>query len=543
MGKPWSPWKENLPATRRDTPDASAPPQPGLSRRAALRGVSAATVALGAGAALAACSSDSGSKSDAATTPAAAPANEKDAVKVDAPADGSAAELTKPVTGIDMFDMYARTIAQTAYVWGWPLVNMRNRHDQVTKAPEPGLLNGVVPAAPQGYLSMLSSYIDPAETFVTCPNQDVCYGLAYFDLDAQPVIAQVPDFGDRFWVYALYDQRTDQFGQLGKPYGTKSGFYLLAGPNWTGDTPKGVEQVLRCPTRIANAIPRVFMDDTPEDRTAIQSVINQVMIYPLGDFDGKMKTREWAKLPSLPGAASDGGETKWVVPEKFFDEFASVLDQVPPLPGEEGLYGQFRSMLDAADKNPALKQLLTDTAIATENDVIKQFFAWKHNGVPAGNGWNRSVNNAQYGLDYFNRTGTSKSNMFDNRPNETQYFYTDNDASGAPLDGNRGYSVTFPPGQEPPVQGFWSMTLYNDKHLFNPNELKRYSLGTKNKNLKRNPDGSLTLYAGSQSPGPDRESNWLPAPTGPFSLYIRAYWGKTPITDGTWQPPKIEPQS
>ncbi|MGW2665167.1 DUF1254 domain-containing protein [Nocardia tengchongensis] len=519
--------------------DVGSPPPSGLSRRATLRGAGLATVVLGAGAALAACSSDSSSSGSSSTTSAALP-NQKDAVKADTPAAGSSAELTKPVTGIDMFDSYARTIAQTAYVWGWPLVNMRNRHDQITQAPQPGLLNGVVPAAPQGYLSMLSSYIDPAETFVTCPNQDVVYGLAYFDLDAQPVVVQVPDFGDRFWVYALYDQRTDQFGKLGKPYGTKSGFYLLAGPGWKGDTPKGIEQVIHCPTAIANAIPRVFMDDTPEDRTAIQSVVNQVMIYPLTDFDGKMKTKEWAKLPTLPGAASDGGETKWVVPEKFFDEFASVLDQVPPLPGEEGLYSQFRSLLDATNANPALKHVLTDTAVATENDVIGQFFQWKHNGRPAGNGWNRSVNNAQYGLDYFNRTGTAKSNMFDNRPTETQYFYTDNDATGAPLDGNRGYSVTFAAGQEPPVQGFWSMTLYNDKHLFHPNDLKRYSLGTKNKNLKRNPDGSLALYAGAQNPGPDRESNWLPAPPGPFSLYIRAYWGKDPITDGTWQPPAIK---
>ncbi|MFF0607063.1 DUF1254 domain-containing protein [Nocardia tengchongensis] len=514
-------------------------PATGVSRRAALRGVGVATVALGAGAA-AACTSDAkSSTASSSTAPSATP--EKNAVKIDN-STGSSADLTKPVTGIDMFDSYARTIAQTAYTWGWPLVNMRNRHDQITQAPKPVLLNGILPAAPQGHLAMLSNYIDPAETFVTCPNQDVVYGLAYFDLDAQPVIAQVPDFGDRFWVYSLYDHRTDQFGQLGKPYGTKPGFYLLAGPNWKGDTPKGVEAVIRSTTRIANAIPRVFMDSTPEDHTAIQEVLNKVMIYPLSDFDGKSKTTDWAKLPSVDSPSSDGGgETKWVVPEKFFDEFASVLDQVPPLPGEEGLYGQFRSMLDAADKNPALKQLLTDTAIATENDLIKQFFAWKHNGVPAGNGWNRSVNNAQYGLDYFNRTGTSKSNMFDNRPTETQYFYTDNDATGAPLDGNRGYSVTFPAGQEPPVEGFWSLTLYNDKHLFNPNELKRYSLGTKNKNLKRNPDGSLTLYAGAHSPGPDRESNWLPAPSGPFSLYIRAYWGKEPILDGSWQPPAIQP--
>jgi hypothetical protein len=150
------------------------------------------------------------------------------------------------------------------------------------------------------------------------------------------------------------------------------------------------------------------------------------------------------------------------------------------------------------------------------------------------------MNSAQWGVDYFNRTSTAKSNMFENRPNETQYFYTDNDGSGARLDGSKAYAVTFAAGQEPPVDGFWSLTLYNEHHFFSPNALHRYSLGTKNEGLKRNNDGSLTLYVGAASPGKDKESNWLPAPREPFSLYIRAYWGKQAILDGTWTPPAIE---
>jgi hypothetical protein len=129
--------------------------------------------------------------------------------------------------------------------------------------------------------------------------------------------------------------------------------------------------------------------------------------------------------------------------------------------------------------------------------------------------------------------------MFDNRPSETQYFYTDFDSSKSALDGSRSYSITFAAGQEPPVNGFWSLTLYNELHLFNPNDLKRYSLGTKNKNLQYNADGSLTLHAGAKSLGQEKESNWLPAPDGAFSLYIRAYWGKQPILDGTWMPPVV----
>jgi hypothetical protein len=298
--------------------------------------------------------------------------------------------------------------------------------------------------------------------------------------------------------------------------------------------------VVRSSTEFANAIPRVFMDDTAADRKAIQKFINQVVAYPLSDFDGKMKTMEWAKAPNIPGPKGDGGETKWVVPEKFFDQFPEVLAAVPPLPGEEALYSNFRALTDVAARDPEIKKVLVETAVQTEKEVIEKFFEWQHNGKPAGNGWTRSVNNAKYGVDYFNRTGTSKSNMFDNKPTETQYIYTDNDSAGAPLDGNQNYEVTFAAGQEPPVHGFWSMTLYNEHHFFHPNELKRYSLGTKNKNLKRNKDGSLTLFIGAKSPGKGKESNWLPAPNGRFSLYIRAYWGKEPILDGSWKPPVVK---
>jgi hypothetical protein len=386
---------------------------------------------------------------------------------------------------------------------------------------------------------MLHNYIDAGQTFVTCPNQDVVYGLGFFSLDEEPVVLQVPDFKDRFWVYAIYDARTEQFATIGKPYDSKPGFYVLAGPNWKGTVPDGITAVARSSTEMANIIPRVFMDDTAEDRKAIQPLINQIVAYPLSQFDGKMKTIEWASAPSFKTASSGSNEVEWVVPEKFFDQLPQILKDVPPLPGEESLYSNFRALLDTADHDPAIKKAIAATAVATEKEVIAPFFEWQHNGVPAGNGWNRSTNNAKAGFDYYNRTGTAKSNMFDNKPTETEYFYTDADSSGKELNGAGAYSITFAAGQEPPVSGFWSMTLYNDRHFFHPNDLKRYSLGTKNKTLQRNPDGSLTLYAGAKSPGKDKESNWVPAPAGHFSLYIRAYWGKQGILDGSWTPPAV----
>lgn len=325
------------------------------------------------------------------------------------PAPEETADVPVAATGVVMHDEYVKTMARVAYVWAWPMVNMINRRSAITKAPEAGRLNGVLPCAPRGQVGMLNDYIDAGQTFIACPNQDVVYGLGFFSLDEEPVIAQVPDFGKRFWVYSLYDARTDQFAALGKPYKTRPGFYLLVGPNWKGKVPRGVTGVVRSRTSLANAIPRAFMDDTSEDRAAIQPLINQIVFYPLKKFDGKMKTKGWSKAPAIPGPkAAGGGETKWVIPEKLFDQLGDVLNGVPPLPGEEALYSQFRVLLDAASKNPAIKKLLVDTAIDAERTIVAPFFEWQHNGRPAGNGWNRSTNNARWGVDYFNRAGTGQ---------------------------------------------------------------------------------------------------------------------------------------
>jgi hypothetical protein len=447
----------------------------------------------------------------------------------------TAAEVSGPAPGTAMTTAYVQMIGRMAYLWGWPLVNYVNRSKAFAQAPEPGLLGGVLPIAFNGN-AMLTSYISPDQHFVTCTNQDVTYGAGFMALDKEPIVFQVPDFGDRFWVYAHYDARTDEFSEIGKQYGTKPGFYLMVGPNWTGEKPAGITAVVRSSTSLAFVAPRVFMDDTEADHKAIQPVLSQIVYYPLSQFDGKMKTKDWSKLPHFPAPPSKG-ETKWVNPETFFDELPAVMKSVPPMPGEEALYKWIGSVIEAAEKDPQIKQTLKETAIAAERDLIAPYFQWRNNGRAAGNGWNSPVNGAKWGTDYSNRTGTAKSNMYDNSPQETKYIYTDDDSAGQQLNGRNNYTITF--AKVPPVKGFWSLTLYNDEHMFNPNALKRYSLGTKNKDLKFNPDGSLTLYTGAKSPGKEKESNWLPAPEGTFSFYIRCYWAEQAVLDGTWMPPTV----
>jgi hypothetical protein len=369
----------------------------------------------------------------------------------------------------------------------------------------------------------------------------VVYGFSVLALDESPVVIQVPDFGDRFWVYQVVDSRTDSFADLGKMYGTKPGFYLLVGPDWTGPTPKGINKVFRASSNTGVVIPRVFMDDTAEDRKAVQPAVSQVDLYPLAEFDAKMKQVDWSRLPNFPSQSQGSAETKWVVPDKMFDVLPAVLMDAPPLPGEEARYAQVLAVIDAASKEPALKAAMIDEANKADSDLIAPMFEFRNWGIQVSHRWSTQSNGAKFGTDYFTRAAVAKSNIFVNKPNETKYFYQDLDDSGGRLNGANRYSVTFAKDQTPPVRGFWSLTLYNKYHFFEPNEIKRYSLGTKNKTLKYNPDGSMTIYVQADAPSdPAQRANWLPAPKdADFSLFMRSYWPKAEITDGAWTPPAV----
>jgi hypothetical protein len=217
------------------------------------------------------------------------------------------------------------------------------------------------------------------------------------------------------------------------------------------------------------------------------------------------------------------------------------MNEIQPLPGEESLYLTLRSVLDAAAKDPKIKKTLQKTAIAQEKELMGPLFEFHNNGRPVGNGWTSPPNGARWSVDYLSRAATARSNMYDNAPQETRYIYTDFDSHGARLNGGHAYTVTFPAGQTPPVNGFWSLTLYNDRHLFSPNSLHRYSLGTKSKSMQTGPDGSLTLYIQSETPSKEKETNWLPAPhNADFSLYIRTYWPKPEILEEKWTPPTVQ---
>ncbi|MEA2816586.1 MAG: hypothetical protein QOI93_4287 [Rhodospirillaceae bacterium] len=449
-----------------------------------------------------------------------------------------------PDVRVKITDDYAALVARDAYFWAWPMVNLYNRRlaaAQVTKT----VRSGPTVSAPLNRLGMITDYVDPAERLVACPNQDVVYGLGVLALDVSPVVIQVPDFGDRFWVYQAVDLRTDSFVQLGKMYDTKPGFYLLVGPNWKGEAPKGITKVLRASTNTGIVAPRVFQDDTPEDKRAVQAPLRQVVMYPLAEFDGTMKSIDWTRIPQGPAPDSGAEEVKWVVPEKFVAQLGAVLADAPPLPGEEARYAQVRGVLEAAKTDPRRQDAMTKAAVDAEKDVVAPLFQFRAWGQQLPYHWSTISNEAAFGTDYFTRTAVAKSNILVNAPTETKYFYQDIDGAGARLNGRNRYTVTFPKGLTPPVNGFWSLTLYNQHHFFAPNAIGRYSIGSKNKDLKYGADGSLTLYVQADPPPDDQLANWLPTPkqadeNGDFSLYLRAYWPKAAVLEGAWTPPPVE---
>jgi hypothetical protein len=445
-----------------------------------------------------------------------------------------------PDVRVNITEAYAQLVARDAFFWAWPMVNMYNRRLAFAKMKEIRYA-GPLLEAPLNRLTMLTDYVDPEERNVACPNQDVVYGLGMIALDVSPVIVQVPDFGDRFWVYQIVDLRTDSFVKLGKMHGSTPGFYLLAGPDWNGEVPKGITRMFRATSNTGLVAPRIFQDDTAADKQQIQAALTGIVMYPLAEYDGHAKSIDWKELPKVPGAPHGEEETRWVFPERFFDELPIVLADAPPLPGEEARYAQVLAVLDAARQDPKLKEAMIEAAKDAEELLVNPLFEFRNYGQRLPDHWTTISNESAFGTDYFTRTAVAKSNILVNSPEETKYFYQDLDASGVRLNSAHRYTVTFAKDGTPPVNGFWSLSIYNEHHFFVANQIGRFSVGTKNKDLKFAADGSLTIYVQSDMPNdPVQRANWMPAPQGDFSLFGRGYWPKVSALDGSWTPPPVQ---
>lgn len=432
-----------------------------------------------------------------------------------------------------------RAVAREAYVWGWPLAYVHQCRSRVALVPAAGKSGGL-PVAPLNELAMLTDQIAPRTAVVPCPNRDVLYGFGVFDLAATPVVVQVPDFGPRFWLYQLGDQRTDSFAALGSMHGTRPGCYLVVGPGWTGAAPPGIAGVVRSPTRHAYCIPRVFFTAADGDRAAAVAATAGVMAYPLADFTGSPRHRDWSKLRWLPSLSRDASI---VTPERFLEILPTLLDDVPPLPGEEPLYARLRGLAAAISADPALAAVATAAVHAAEREVVAPLFEFRNVGIRLPAGWTTVVNGAAFGTDYLTRTAVARSNVFVNRHRETKYYYLDVDATGRRLDGRQRYAITFPAGRLPPAAGFWSLTAYDARHSLSADSAARHAIGSRDTALEFAADGSLTILVEPAGSGlaASAAPNRITAPEGPFSLYLRLYAPEEIALAGRWTPPPVMP--
>jgi len=397
---------------------------------------------------------------------------------------------------------------------------------------------GGAPVAPINSLSMLTDVIPEDFKSVPCPNRDVVYGFGMLDLSKEPVVVQVPDFGDRFWIYQVGDHRTDSFAELGSMYNTREGFYLIAGPDWDENVPDGIQCVFRSPTNLAYILPRLLVTSEIKSNLELQSHLEQVAVYPMSKYTGRFKSHNWTNRKWYPSLGCNSRERcRLVRPREFFEDLKIVLNAVPPLAGEERRYEIARRIVEASDASPSLAEYLRQLAEEIEESHIVPLFDFRNLGTPLEGHWTSTSNGAAFGVDYRTRTAIAKSNMFVNRQHEAKYYYLEHSGEGALLSGQSSYRMTFQADALPPNSGFWSLSLYDEEHRLFPNPWKRHSIGSlESRALNWNEDGSLTISIHSE-PADTKLENWLPSPPGNFVLYLRVYAPGEPILNGEWIPP------
>jgi hypothetical protein len=444
------------------------------------------------------------------------------------------------VPAVPVTEKEAAETGVDAYVYGYPLITMEMTRRVMTNVDKPEAMR-----APMGNLIRARSYPDAQFRDVTAPNADTLYTTAWIDVAKEPWILSLPDAAGRYYLFPMLDGWTDVFQVPGKrTTGTGPQKYAITGPGWRGTLPAGVVQY-RSPTSIVWLLGRIYCTGTPEDYAAVHKLQDEVSLVPLsaygkpftppsGSFDSKIdiKTPVRDQVNALDTTA-------------YFTLLASLLKDNPPAAADSFIVAKMARLgivpgkpFDPSKLDPAVMKALANVP---KLGVEKIMGHMKQAGT-FENGWVLSTRTGLYGADYLQRAMITYFGLGANRPQDAIYPTSENDAAGKPYDGANKYVMHFDKGRMPPVNGFWSLTMYDDKYFFVENPLNRYTLSQRNK-LNVNADGSVDLYLQHDNPGGDKEANWLPAPEGRFVLMLRLYWPKetTPsIINGTWKIPPVK---
>lgn len=429
-------------------------------------------------------------------------------------------------------DANIRQIAKEAFLYAYPILyNYKTIYQQAINSASPSYVGGF------NKFRHYSQPYTPANTEIVTPNNDTPYSWAWLDLRAQPIVLSVPAVTPpRYNVFQLVDLYTYNFAYVGvRATGYKAGNYLIAGPGWNGEVPTGITEVIRAETDLVGILGRTSLNG-PQDVKNVQALQAKYRLEPLSTF---------AKQPAPPPAPP----VQWIAWDEAKAtsiDFISYLNQLllfaqPPHPSESELMARFATIgigpgrpFDAnalpANKRHAIEQGIADAKAAL-------LTAEKQTRSSTGLFGTREFMNG----DYTKRAVAAAMGIYGNSQEEAIYLGYEEDAAGQKLDGNTPYLIHFPKSQLPPATFFWSMTMYDlpARHLV-ANPLNRYAIGDRTKGLKYNKDGSLDIYVQQTSPGKARESNWLPAPAGPYNIVMRLYGPKPAARNGTWALPKAE---
>jgi hypothetical protein len=437
--------------------------------------------------------------------------------------------------GLDDF-----AVAQDAYIYGYPLVTMEYTRRIITNVASP-----VGNRAPMGQFIKSRQYPDASFRDVTAPNADTLYTTAFIDVGAEPWVLNIPDMKDRYFLFPMLDGWTDVFQAPGKrTTGTGAQTYAITGPGWTGALPAGVKEY-KSPTSLVWLLGRIYCTGTPEDYAAVHAAQDQCKLVPLSSY-GKPYTPPPGKVdPSIDMKTAVREQVNGLDAISYFTLLARLMKTNPPAPADAPELAKFARIgivagqdfdpnkLRNADFTKRVPQIAFDR-------IMLQFKVNKE--VKDINGWGYTTKTGLYGTDYFMRAFVTAIGLGANRPQDAVYPSSQKDSEGKAYDGANKYVLHFAKGQMPPARGFWSVTMYDSSYFFVANPIHRYSISAR-QNLKSNADGSVDLYIQKESPGADRESNWLPAPSGKFQLMMRLYWPSEhspSIINGTWKPPAVK---
>jgi hypothetical protein len=430
-------------------------------------------------------------------------------------------------------------IATEAYIYGYPLVTMELTRRVMTNVAEPTGWH-----APMGQFGSLREYPSATNKDVTAPNADTLYSSAWIDLSKEPYVLSVPDEGDRYYLMPMLSGWTDVFQDPGtRTTGTRAQTYALTGPNWKGDLPKDVKE-LKSPTNMMWILGRTYCTGTADDYKAVHAIQDKYKLVPLSAY-GKDYTPPKGKVdPKVDMKTPARDQVNSLKAGDYFKLLAKLMKDNPPAKEDAPMVAKLKKIGIEPGKDFEMDKLDPAVAKGLERGAkagLEKIVAEIPRVGTKLNGWQYTFTGV-YGTDYLFRAAITFAGLGANRSKDAVYPTTVADTDGKKYSGANRYTVTFPKGQLPPVSGFWSLTMYDAEFFFVANPLNRYNLSQRNQ-LKENEDGSVTLYIQNESPGKEKESNWLPAPKGDFVLMLRLYWPneKNPsILDGTWKVPPVK---